>query len=50
MEICISGLGTLTQSQSTDVPTGQGFAKSLKWIVQLLMLSLAAGDLFKSRI
>ena len=29
---------TWTQSQSTDVPTGQGFAKSLKWIVQLLML------------
>ena len=26
----ISGLGTWTQSQSTDVPSGQGFAKSLK--------------------
>jgi hypothetical protein len=26
----ISSLGTWTQSQSTDVPTGQGFAKSLK--------------------
>jgi hypothetical protein len=26
------------QSQSTDVPTGQGFATSLKWIAQLLML------------
>ena len=23
-------MGTWTQSQSTDVPTGQGFAKSLK--------------------
>ena len=26
----INSLGTWTQSQSTDVPTGQGFAKSLK--------------------
>ena len=26
----LSSLGTWTQSQSTDVPTGQGFAKSLK--------------------
>jgi hypothetical protein len=26
----ISSLGTWTQTQSTDVPTGQGFAKSLK--------------------
>jgi hypothetical protein len=26
----ISGLGTWTQSQVTDVPTGQGFVKSLK--------------------
>jgi len=28
--IILSSLGTWTQSQSTDVPTGQGFAKSLK--------------------
>jgi len=26
----VNGIGTWTQSQSTDVPTGQGFAKSLK--------------------
>ncbi len=26
----ISSMGTWTQSQSTDVPTGQGFSKSLK--------------------
>jgi hypothetical protein len=26
----LSSLGTWTQSQSTDVPTGQGFANSLK--------------------
>ena len=26
----LGGLGTWTQTQSTDVPTGQGFAKSLK--------------------
>ena len=29
-QTAISNLGTWTQSQSTDVPTGQGFAKSLK--------------------
>ncbi len=28
--INMNGLGTWTQSQSTDVPSGQGFAKSLK--------------------
>ena len=33
----ISSLGTWTQSQDTTVPTGQGFATSLKWIVLLLM-------------
>ena len=26
----VSGFGTWTQSQDTDVPTGEGFAKSLK--------------------
>ena len=30
MNAIISSQGTWTQSQSTDVPTGQGFAKSLK--------------------
>jgi hypothetical protein len=30
MEFCINSFGTWTQSQSTDVPTGQGFATSLK--------------------
>ena len=38
MNSIISSLGTWTQSQSTTVPTGQGFTKSLKWIVQVLML------------
>jgi hypothetical protein len=28
--LALSSLGTWTQSQSTDVPTGQGFAKSMK--------------------
>ena len=36
--------GTLTQSQSTDVPTGQGFAKSLKYDCTTADASLAAGD------
>src|SRR5210317_747671 len=30
MRFGVSGLGTWTQSQDTDVPTGQGFAKSFK--------------------
>ena len=30
MNLAYNSLGTWTQSQSTDVPTGQGFAKSLK--------------------
>jgi hypothetical protein len=30
MTLALNSLGTWTQSQSTDVPTGQGFAKSLK--------------------
>jgi hypothetical protein len=30
MNLALSSLGTWTQSQSTDVPTGQGFATSLK--------------------
>ena len=36
--------GTWTQSQSTDVPTGQGFATSLKLDCTTADTSLAAGD------
>ena len=38
------GLGTWTQSQSTDVPTGQGFAKSLKMDCTTADGSPASGD------
>jgi hypothetical protein len=41
----ITTLGTWTQSQSTDVPTGQGFAKSLKMDCTTADASPAAGDL-----
>jgi hypothetical protein len=37
-------LGTWTQSQSTDVPTGQGFAKSLKMDCTTADASPSAGD------
>ena len=37
-------LGTWTQSQSTDVPTGQGFAKSLKMDCTTADATPAAGD------
>jgi hypothetical protein len=37
-----SGLGVWTVSQSTDVPTGQGFAKSLKMDCTTADASLAA--------
>jgi len=37
-------LGTWTQSQSTDVPTGQGFAKSLKMDCTTADASPASGD------
>ena len=37
--------GTWTQSQSTDVPTGQGFAKSLKMDCTTANGSLSAGSL-----
>jgi hypothetical protein len=40
----ITTLGTWTQSQSTDVPTGQGFAKSLKMDCTTADASPAAGD------
>ena len=40
----ITTLGTWTQSQSTDVPTGQGFAKSLKMDCTTADASPAADD------
>ena len=40
----ISGLGTWTQSQSTDVPTGQGFAKSLNMDCTTADASPASAD------
>jgi hypothetical protein len=39
-----SSLGTWTQSQSTDVPTGQGFAKSLKMDCTTADASPSASD------
>jgi hypothetical protein len=39
-----SSLGTWTQSQSTDVPTGQGFATSLKMDCTTADASPSAGD------
>jgi hypothetical protein len=41
----ISSLGTWTQSQSTDVPTGQGFATSLKMDCTTADASPSANDL-----
>jgi len=43
-DIDLNTLGTWTQSQSTDVPTGQGFAKSLKFDCTTADASPAAGD------
>jgi len=40
----ISSIGTWTQSQSTTVPTGQGFAKSLKMDCTTADASPASGD------
>jgi hypothetical protein len=42
----VSSLGTWTQSQSTDVPTGQGFASSLKFDCTTADASPAAGDYY----
>ena len=42
--LAASSAGTWTQSQSTDVPTGQGFAKSLKMDCTTADASLASGD------
>jgi hypothetical protein len=44
MFLSINSLGTWTQSQSTDVPTGQGFATSLKMDCTTADASPAAGD------
>jgi hypothetical protein len=43
-EISMSGLGTWTQSRSTDVPSGQGFGYSLKMDCTTADASPAAGD------
>jgi len=40
----IGSMGTWTQSQSTDVPTGQGFAKSLKMDCTTANASPSAGN------
>jgi len=44
-----TGLATWTQSQSTDVPSGQGFAKSLKMDCTTADASPASGDLLQLR-
>jgi hypothetical protein len=44
MGLLLGTLGTWTQSQSTDVPTGQGFATSLKMDCTTADASPAAGD------
>ncbi len=45
----ISSMGTWTQSQSTDVPTGQGFSKSLKMDCTTADASPAASDVVNVR-
>jgi hypothetical protein len=45
----LSSQGTWTQSQSTDVPTGQGFAKSLKMDCTTADASPSASDEFSLR-
>ena len=47
MNSVISSQGTWTQSQSTDVPTGQGFAKSLKMDCTTADASPAASDIVR---
>ena len=44
-----TGLGTWTQSQSTDVPSGQGFAKSMKMDCTTADSSPASGDILQIR-
>jgi hypothetical protein len=48
-ETAPASLGTWTQSQSTDVPTGQGFATSTKLDCTTADASPAAGDIFVFR-
>jgi hypothetical protein len=43
-DMALTGLGTWTQSQSTDVPTGQGFASSLKLDCTTANASPSASD------
>ena len=43
-KVTVSNMGTWTQTQSTEVPTGQGFAKSLKMDCTTADGSPAAGD------
>ena len=43
-ETDFTGLGTFTQSQSTDVPSGQGFGYSMKMDVTTALASPAAGN------
>jgi len=45
----LSSLGTWTQSQSTDVPTGQGFATSLKMDCTTADASPSSGDSLRIR-
>jgi hypothetical protein len=44
--VVLSSLGTFTMSQSTDVPSGYGFASSLKLDCTTADASPAAGDIF----
>jgi len=44
MNLAVNTLGTWTMSQSTDVPTGQGFANSLKLDCTTADASPSAGD------
>jgi hypothetical protein len=44
----MGGAGTWTQSSDTDVPTGQGFTKSMKWDCTATA-SVVAGSLFTIR-
>jgi len=46
MNLALTTLGTWTMSQSTDVPTGEGFATSLKLDCTTADATPSAGDLF----
>ena len=45
----LNSMGTFTQSQSTDVPSGQGFAKSMKMDCTTADSSPASGDILQIR-